>query len=437
MRCPVLERKGGARAGKEAQREMKAYSRFRRDMAGSVGLMFALAAVPVFLAAGVAVDYARAAQVKARVQAAVDAGALAASASRSLSESARKELALNTFEQNFGVESMAELGVAPSVDIVNGNVSMSASFDYPTSFMRIAGIDSMDLGASVSVAIPEEKGAEIALVLDYSQSMTDKAGSKVKYIAMREAASKLVDDLTEKGTNDKVKFGLVPFSHHVYASLPGDYVVGQKAGTTWTGCTQDRKYPYNQTDATPDPKNDDTKWGQPQAPEHVKYGCSSYAPNNLVVKPVGTDVAGVKKQLADMKPYMYTHIALGFEFGWHLLSPNAPFTGVAPYGDSKTAKVIVLLTDGEQTEPGFGSGGKRNVASAEKNLEQLCENAKGKGVRVITVAFNLDDTATRKRLQACASDPDKDFFVADDNKDLAQAFDTIKGQLAAAIHITK
>ncbi|MGE0212111.1 MAG: TadE/TadG family type IV pilus assembly protein [Parvibaculaceae bacterium] len=416
---------------------MKTISRFRRDTKGGVALMFALAAVPVFLAAGMAVDFARAFDIRTRVQVAIDAGALAASASRTLSDAARKELALEVFGQNFGVERMRELGVDPSVNIVDGSVSMSASLNYPTAFMQLAGIDTMDLGASVEVAIPGRRKAEVALVLDYSESMTEVAGGKVKYIAMREAASKLVDDLTEKGTNDDVKFGLVPFSHHVYATLPGEYVVGQKAGKSWTGCTQDRKYPYNQTDATPKSKDDDTKWGQPQAPDHIKYGCSPYAPNKLVVKPISTDVAGVKKQLQDMKPYMYTHISLGFEFGWHLLSPNAPFGGVAPYGDDDVVKVLVLLTDGRQTEPGFGAGGKRNVASAEKNLSALCENAKGKGVKVITVAFDLQDKPTRDRLQGCASDPDKDFFVADDNKDLAQAFESIKGVLAEAIHISR
>ena len=416
---------------------MKTIGRFRRETKGNVGVLFALAAIPVLMATGVAVDFAQGSQIKARIQSALDAGALAAAASKTLSDGQRKALALQTFQHNLADGGLQGVKVTPEFAIEDGGVRMSASAEVPTAFMRLAGVNTMDLGASVEVSLPQGRKAEIALVLDYSASMNETAGGKVKYVAMRDAATKLVEDLTEKGKNNDVKFGLVPFSHHVYATLPGEYVVGQKAGTSWTGCTQDRKYPYNTTDATPDSKDDDTRWGHAQAPDHAKYGCAAYAPNRLVVKPISTDQAGVIDQISRMRPYQYTHISLGFEFGWHLLSPNAPFGNVAAYGDEKTLKVLVLLTDGRQTEPSFGPNGRRDVGQGERNLTRLCDNAKAKGVRVITLAFDLREKDTRERLRDCASDPDVDFFVADDNQDLAQAFETIRNQLAANIYISK
>jgi hypothetical protein len=138
-----------------------------------------------------------------------------------------------------------------------------------------------------------------------------------------------------------------------------------------------------------------------------------------------------------MQPYAWTHIALGFEFGWHLLAPDAPFGGTAAYDDDKTMKVLVLLTDGRQTEPAFGPGTTRNVAQGEDNLASLCANAKDKGVTVITVAFDLKDAATRNRLRNCASDPDKYFFIAEDDAELASAFDQIRAALKTAIYISK
>ncbi len=416
---------------------MTMLSRFRQDKTGTVGLIFALALVPFVVVAGMAVDLARGSTVKSRMQLAMDAGALAAAASKTLSDKDRKALAIKTFEQNFAGKSGESLKVVPEVEITDGNILMSASLEYPTTLMRVAGIDTMDLSASVDVALPEDKKAEIVLVLDYSESMTESAGGKVKYIAMRDAAAKLVEDLTEKGKNKNVKFGLVPFSHHVYTTLPGQYVVGQKPGTTWTGCTQDRKFPYNRTDETPDPDNDDTKWGQPQAPEHIKDGCARYAPNKLVIRPVSDDVEGVTKQLQSMKPYKWTHIALGFEFGWHLLSPNAPYKDVAPYSDKETLKVIVLLTDGAQTEPAFGRNGTRNATEGNKNLARMCDSAKAKGIRVMTVAFDLDHQPTVDRLRDCSTDSTTDFFTPDDGKDLAQSFDKIRGQLSASLRIAK
>lgn len=412
-------------------------SRLRSDTRGNVGIIFALSVIPFLLAAGMAVDLARGAAVKNRVQLAMDAGALSAAASKTLNDEERKEIALATFHRNFSEQYGETLKVEPVVNISADGISMSANVPYPTAFMRIAGIDSMDLGASVEVAIPEDKKAEIVLVLDYSHSMKDKAGGKVKYVAMRDAAVKLVEDLTEKGENKNVRFGLVPFSHHVWVTLPGEHVVGQKAGTNWTGCTQDRKYPHNRTDETPKFGDDDTKWGHPHAPEHLKDGCAPYVPNNLIVRPVTDDAKAIVSHINAMKPYMWTHISLGFEFGWHLLAPSAPFTDVASYGDKDTIKVIVLLTDGAQTEPAFGRNGLRNTSEGNKNLARMCDNAKDKGIRVMTVAFDLDHQATVDRLRDCSSNPATDFFTPDDGKDLAESFDKIKGQLSASLRIKK
>ena len=51
---------------------------FLRDAAGNIGVMFCLSAIPVLLALGSATDLVSANNMKARMQAAVDAAALAA-----------------------------------------------------------------------------------------------------------------------------------------------------------------------------------------------------------------------------------------------------------------------------------------------------------------------------------------------------------------------
>jgi hypothetical protein len=131
-----------------------------------------------------------------------------------------------------------------------------------------------------------------------------------------------------------------------------------------------------------------------------------------------------------MRPYAYTHIALGAEFGWHMLSPNAPFAGSADYDDETTEKVLVILTDGRQTEPSFGPNGIRHEAQGEANLANICEAAKQKGVTVMTIAFDLQDQATTDRLR-------KHFYIAEDGGDIARAFDEIRNQVQAALFISK
>ena len=407
--------------------------RFGRCQSGNVAIVFALSAIPIFLAAGASIDYARYYAGETKLQAALDAAALSAATAHDASDTQRINAALASFKEN--VEG-GELAVAtPNFTIKDGTVHASADMKLPTSFMAVGGIDIMQLSAVTEIAIPEDKSAEIALVLDYSGSMEDKISGGVKYIAMKNAAKKLITDL-QVANPKRVKFGLVPFSHHVYVTLPKAYVLGQSGSGNWTGCTQDRPYPANLTDDTPTTSNT-TKWGQPQAPEHMSSGCSGYVSHNLNVTPLTDNFAGLKAQLDSMTPYAWTHIALGVEFGFHLLSDNAPFTTGVSYDDKKTKKIMIVLTDGTQTEPAFGPGGTRTVSQGESNLEALCENAKAKGITMMTIAYDLDDSTTRNRLRNCSTDPTKNFFVATDTSAVASAFDDIRNAITAQVFISK
>ncbi len=138
-----------------------------------------------------------------------------------------------------------------------------------------------------------------------------------------------------------------------------------------------------------------------------------------------------------MTPYAWTHIALGVEFGFHMLSDSEVFEGGVSYDDEETQKFMVVLTDGAQTEPAFGPGSTRTVAQGEANLEALCTNAKAAGITMITIAYDLDDNATTTRLRNCASDPDENFFVATNAAAVAGAFESIKTLITAQVFISK
>ena len=412
----------------------KLLSRFSADQKGTIAVMAALAAVPIMLATGAAVDFVRFNAAQTHVQAALDAATLTGASAKKVTDAKRAEIALASFKQNMAAGAAAGMSVDPTFKVVQDKFSSEVEIKVPMALMQIAGIDVMKGTSRAEVGILGDIKAEIALVLDYSGSMGDAVGGTVKYVAMKDAAKKLVTDLSVSDP-DKVKFALVPFSHHVYTTLPSSYVVGG-SGTTWTGCTQDRQYPYNLSDATPS-ASDTTKWNQPEAPDHAAWGCSGYVKNKLRTLELTNKFADIKTQLNAMKPYAYTHIALGVEFGYHMLSPNAPYTSAASYKDKETKKFMVVLTDGEQTEPAFGPGGSRTVADGRANLEKLCENAKANGITIMTMAFDLDDSATRKRLQNCATDPVKDFFVVNDPAGLSSAFEAVKTAIADQVFISK
>ena len=410
-------------------------NRFGTCQSGTIAILYALSAVPVCVAAGSAIDYVRYFAGTTELQSSLDSAALAAASTKDATNEERVALAEATFLTNLQTGSLAEAEVTRSFAIQDDTVVAAAEMNMATSFMRFAGLSSMALSISTEVAVPGDKKAEIALVLDYSGSMNDTIAGGVKYVAMKNAAKDLISDL-EAANPEKVKFALVPFSHHVYGSIPKSFVLGTSGSGNWTGCTQDRKYPYNLTDATPTSDNN-TKWGQAQAPVHAAWGCSGYSTNKLVMKPLTDDFTGLKSQLDMMTPYAWTHIAVGVEFGFHMLSENDTLGDAADYDDEETKKFMVVLTDGYQTEPAFGPGSTRTVSQGESNLETLCTNAKAKGITMITIAYDLDDTATRNRLKNCATDPDLNFFVATDTAAVASAFDDIKTIITAEVFISK
>lgn len=409
---------------------------FAGNARGNVAVLFALSAIPVFAAVGAGVDFSRYVAIETQLNAALDAASLAAAtAPAASSDVQRQDIAKKAFDANMAGGAATDLSTTSSFTIKNGVVTGEAHADMATMLLNIVGLTNFDVVARNEVALPSAKKAEVAFVLDYSGSMADPAGGQIKYQAMGQAATKLIHTLSTQAPG-KVKYALVPFSQAVYVTLPSGYVKGA-SGTSWTGCTQDRQYPYNLTDTAPDVGNDASKWGQPMVAHPWKSSCSDYANQHLVVRPLTTDYAGLKAQIASMTPYQNTHIALGAEFGYQILSPNGAFTGATAYGDKTTSKFMVILTDGMQTEPAFGPGGSRTVAQGDSNLESICANAKASGITIVTLAYDLYDTSQRKRLQNCASDPIADFFVVNSGKDVAAAFEAITAAINQTVYLSK
>lgn len=418
----------------------KCLKRILANQKGTVAVFTAIAAIPLMLVVGTAVDLSRLNAVQSQTQNAIDAAALTGASLKGKTPEERIAAAQKSFAANTVSGMAGTLSPVATFEVVGDVIVGNAEVEVPSAFMHFAGIDIMNGTAHAEVNLLSDKKAEIALVLDYSGSMNDPVDGKTKYKVMRDAAVKLVNDLS-KTDPDNVKFGLVPFSNHVYTTLPGAYVLG---GTgTWTGCTQDRKYPFNLTDSTPTGAAA-SKWNQVMLSaaddpsddnNQVNYGCNGYVANNLKTVDLTDKFKDVTNQLKIMKPYAYTHIALGVEFGYHMLSPNAPFTQGAAYDDKETKKFMVVLTDGAQTTGGFGSGG-RTIVEANKNLTALCTNAKANKITIITVAFDLNHAPTVQRLKDCSTDPAKDFFVAKDADALQSAFESIKAAVASEIYLS-
>ena len=174
-------------------------------------------------------------------------------------------------------------------------------------------------------------------------------------------------------------------------------------------------------------------------------------------------------------PAMGTYIPAGLVWGWHVLSPNEPFTeGVGPTSQyySRTLKALVLLTDGENSVTASNNpnnsifsaynyvntrdaGGNyhlnsNNATTAEANLNAktaaLCTNVKTNGttnttkddIRVYTITFGSIPSSAETLMRNCASVVDGEtlYYQAPDNAELQNIFAKIALGLSD-IHLSK
>jgi len=458
---------------------LRKWSEFGKNKSGQVALAFGLAAFPIFAVMGAAVDYSRKIQAQTVIQAALDGAAMAATSALNAGETqpVYEKVAQDFFDQNKPDNLIGNPQVSIVVSYDTGTLTATTDATISTTIAKVFGYDTISLtndfksvdedgnaipgamGTSVSLPAftPEHKG-EIVMVMDYSGSMNWYLGGERKYISMRNEAAKLVSALSQAKTNDYVKFGVVPFSSEVFTTMKKRFWYGYRGNQKISSCTRDRKFPHNLVATRPTNKNnrthatrfgwvDDEGSSNPQSyyfkrksnPDYANYRsiCGSYSGyRNLVIQDLTKNHNDTYNKILAMRPYANTHIAVGMEFGYHLLSPKAPFTKGVAYNTEDTEKAVILLTDGAQTTKAFGAGNSYQVGNGEDNLAALCTNMKADGIRIITVSYDLYDHDTENRLRNCATGPE-DFYDADSKPELVAAFNGIVAKLAKDMFLAK
>ena len=126
-------------------------------------------------------------------------------------------------------------------------------------------------------------------------------------------------------------------------------------------------------------------------------------------------------KIESMKPTGTTNVTIGLTWGWHALTPNLPMTeGTAPNPD--TDKVIILLTDGDNTENRWTT----NSVDIDARTKKVCANVKAAGIKLYTVRV-IDGNATL--LQQCATRTDM-YFNVQNASQLNGVFSQIANSLA-------
>lgn len=214
----------------------------------------------------------------------------------------------------------------------------------------------------------------------------------------------------------------------------------------------------NTTYVIADAKDSDTDYG-PNA------GCGIASLLRLTNLRNSADVTTVKNKLGQMVATGNTNVAMGAMWGWHTISPYAPFADGKAYGTKNVTKVIVLLTDGDNvmssasnpnkgTYSGYGYADQGRLLDASNNAingnssddarrdamdsrqKKLCAAAKASPNNVQIYAIGVGVSSHSKAvLQDCATKPEM-YYDVTDAAQLTSVFNTIAGSIQN-LRITK
>ena len=169
------------------------------------------------------------------------------------------------------------------------------------------------------------------------------------------------------------------------------------------------------------------------------------------ILPLTSTQADVEAAITGLIATGNTNIGEGTMWGWRLLSPSAPFTEGRSYNDPVNKKVLIVMTDGENTysatdnhnlsrygASGFASKGRLGTDYTSTSytgvmntkLQTACGNAKAAGITVYTIAFGGGvDAVTQALLTGCASEPGN-YFPTSSGAALISAFQNIGRAIA-------
>lgn len=440
------------------------WRRFQRSDRGAVAVIFALAIIPLMVLAGMAVDLSQAYLVKSRLSHSLDAAALAVGSMRSTNPDPTY---LAAQFSSFVAANYTDTDIGATHDLTfvdnGGIISVTGKATVDTVFMAIIGINNLTVSASSQIIV-ETNGLEVVMVLDNSYSMN---GSRLS--DMKTAAIELISILFGTETAPPLlKVGLVPFSGSVnIGSAMTAYITDPTAldwGTTsWGGCVNARTYPNDvqDTDIATGGLWEPDYWADHDSYNNWIQGSTYYdnpgwsgkSPNkhcSKAITPLTNDRAQLESDINAETAIGYTHINYGAVWAWRVISPSAPFTTGAAYGDPDWNKVAIILTDGDNsssdsvdTAYGYRSEGllgSTNGTTVRNTLNdrllEVCTGMKNDGIIVYTITFGTSvSSATATLMSDCASSADK-YYASPDAATLSLAFRAIGAELKN-LHISQ
>ncbi len=404
---------------------------FGKNEDGSIAIIFALCTMVVFTTTGLAIDIGRVMHAERTISNAIDAAALAAAKGMKMSrldDAEVEAVAQRYFDINMTGHGGSYANIQSfnvQINRANNSVGIEVTSEVPTIFGQLAGISSISVPRG-SVAIFDTKDIEIGLQLDVTGSMCqpcDKIEALKDAVAGRDGLLDIM--MPDAGTTNQVRIGLAPFAAGVNA---GSYVSAVTNGRTPAdGCVYERRNAADQATERP-----------PTGPAALKTRSdvrgANPCPTNAKVIALTDSKTTLRTEIDGWsRPTGSTAGHLGAAWAWGLVSPDWKdvWGGTAPaaYGDGRTEKYVILMTDGIYNTVGGTSNGDHGstAAQSQRFAQDTCTAMKAKGIVVYTIGFQAPNDA-KADLRRCASAPTK-FYDASNAGTLRDAFRAIATEI--------
>jgi Flp pilus assembly protein TadG len=402
--------------------------RFWKNSRGGVAPILAIGIVPLMSAVGAAVDFSRANDARTSFQMALDSTALSLSKTAgSLSAADLQTSAGNIFTALYDRPEAKNVAVSAQYSSANGStLVVNGTAAVPTTFMQIIGVTQINIGAT-STSTWGNTRLRVSLVLDNTGSMAQDG----KMTALKNAAQNLLTQLKNAAAGpDDVYVSIVPFNkdvnfgsnnssqpwlrwdlwdplngtcsftkYHKQSNCTSNGGVWTPADhSTWNGCVTDRDQNYDTTNDAP-------------LAGATLYPAEQYASCPSPLMGLSNDWTSLSSKVDDMQPNGNTNQAVGLQVGWQSLTA-APFTVPATDPNYKYTQVIILLTDGLNTQDRWYD----SAAPINTRQQKTCDNIKAAGITIYTLQVNTGGDPTSTLLQNCASDSKKFFLLTSANE---------------------
>jgi len=415
------------------------FTRFVRNRDGGAAPLLALAVLPVLAAMGAAIDYSRASSTRSALQGALDATGLMLSQEAATLTPADLGAKANAYFTSLFTRREAQ-NVSLSHEFASPqqgsfSLKLTAQTNVPMVFAGILGQSQIAVSATSEV-LWGIKRLNLALALDNTGSMS----SNGKMAALKTAAHNLLNTLqaAEKVPGD-IKVSIIPFAtdvnvgtQHVNSNwidwsewearngtcsksgssqsscLANGGIWTPKSHSYWNGCVWDRDQNY------------DVQTTAPAGTAATKFRAHQASNCPTPMMPLSQDWSALHGKIDAMTPAGNTNVTIGMAWAWQTLSPVAPMNAPAPEPDLD--KVIILLTDGQNTQNRWTN----STSSIDARTQKVCDNAKADNIKVYTVRV-IDGNATL--LKNCATKPEM-YYDVDEADQLNVVFKSIAQNLA-------